>query len=231
MAERGLRLLLTVLVLIVTAGLALGLQLLPRQPGLAERVWQRQAALDLEQPVTAVLLGFRAYDTLLEVAVLVLSALAVLVLVPPRKDHTTQPITAGPAPSPLMLWLLPRLIPLVLLVAAYLWWAGGSQPGGAFQAGTVLSAAGVIMLLSQRLRPPAVALGTRLLVCQGLLIFFIAGVLTLPEGSLLQYPAGWAKPLIVVIELALALSIAGCFVLLVVGVPSYRLGHFPGDER
>ena len=40
------------------------------------------------------------------------------------------------------------LVPVLILVAAYLLWVGAHAPGGAFQAGSVLGAAGVLLLLS-----------------------------------------------------------------------------------
>lgn len=86
-------------------------------------------------PVTAVLLGYRAYDTLLEVAVLLLAVLAC------GSGRTGAP---GAPRDPLLDRLAQALVPLMVLVAGYLLWAGAKQPGGAFQAAAVLAAAGVL---------------------------------------------------------------------------------------
>jgi hypothetical protein len=84
--------------------------------------------------VTAVLLNFRGYDTLLEIAVLTSALVGVWALGPaPRIKETT--------PSPVLLGMNSVLIPLAPMICAYLLWAGARAPGGAFQAGAVLAAA------------------------------------------------------------------------------------------
>jgi multisubunit Na+/H+ antiporter MnhB subunit len=136
-----------------------------------------------QQPVTAVLLGFRAYDTLLEVAVLLLAALAA--------GASAAGASASAAPAgPLLRALVNALVPVMLLVAAYFLWAGAAQPGGAFQAGAVLAAAGVLLRLAGVLPPldpehPALRAG----LSAGLAAFlaaFLSG--TLP-GALLAVEA------------------------------------------
>ena len=90
-------------------------------------------------PVTAVLLNFRAYDTLLELAVLLAAALGILAMGPARPPYRT----AGPLLKGLIRWL----VPLLILTAGYLLWAGAHAPGGAFQAGALLAAAAVMLRL------------------------------------------------------------------------------------
>lgn len=229
--ERIKNITLALLASTIGLGLVVGLLNASRQPGVAEQVLSMQTHLKLEQPVTAVLLAFRGYDTLLEIAVLVMAVIAVLILVPPRKARAAAPITAGPAPSPLMLWLLPRLLPVLVLIAGYLWWAGSSRPGGAFQAGTLVGAAAVIVLLSQQMRPPRLGRIWRAILVLGLLCFLAVGLLGLLWGQVfLQYPDSWAKALIMLIELTLSLSIGLCFMLLVLGVPPRRRDRFPGER-
>ena len=98
-------------------------------------------------PVTAVLLNFRGYDTLLEVAVLLLPLLGMLALAPAR------PASAGRAPVEPVLATLARLLaPLMILVAGYLLWAGAHRPGGALQAAAVLAAAGCCRIWPARRR-------------------------------------------------------------------------------
>ena len=99
----------------------------------------------VSNPVTAVLLNFRAYDTLLELAVLLTAVLGILALGKARPGY--QPV--GPVFDGLARWLVPVLI----LMAAYLLWAGAHAPGGAFQAGATLAAAGVLGMRNRNTAP------------------------------------------------------------------------------
>jgi multisubunit Na+/H+ antiporter MnhB subunit len=116
----------------------------------------------------------------------------------------------------------------MILFAGYLLWAGAHRAGGAFQAAAVLAAAGVLLKLADML-PVRTTLGpaSRSGLLGGLLLFFIvaAAVMpTAPQGSLLQYPHGWAGALILLIEAGLTLSLglilARMFLLLADDIPS-----------
>lgn len=157
----------------------------------------------VDHPVTAVLLNFRGYDTLLEVAVLLLALLGILAVADKRKEapHTL--------PGESVLQTLARFaIPLMILTAGYLLWAGAHRPGGAFQAGAVLAAAAVLLNLA-RLLPAWTSPGLllRLGFAGGFLVFLTVAAALLAEGSLLQYPPGIASGLILLIEAGLTLSI------------------------
>ena len=165
-------------------------------------------------PVTAVLLNFRGYDTLLEVAVLLLPLLGMLALAPAR------PASAGRAPVDPVLATLARLLaPLMILVAGYLLWAGAHQPGGAFPAAAVLAAAGVLLHLAGLL-PAWASPGwvLRLGLAGAFLVFLAVAAALLAQGSLLQFPPAWAGALILLIEAGLTISLglvlAGLFLLL-----------------
>jgi multisubunit Na+/H+ antiporter MnhB subunit len=196
-----------VLILLLAGGLALALGwAMLSLPEFALRLPDEVAA-NLDQsgvahPVTAVLLNFRGYDTLLEVAVLLLALLGVLAL--SRQAGGRAPVPAHP-----VLQTLARLLaPLMLLVAGYLLWVGAHAPGGAFQAGAVLAAAGVLLRLAGLL--PAWAQPNRLLragLALGLAVFVAVAAAALLEGSLLQYPPALAGALILLIEAGLTLSI------------------------
>ncbi len=165
----------------------------------------------VSHPVTGVLLNFRAWDTLLEVLVVLLALLGVRELRP----------TPESTPDP---WLLLTawgrlLVPLLTVFGGYLLWRGSSAPGGAFQAGAILAAGAVVLRLNGLL--PAVRWRqgvVRALVLVGLGTFVAVAVFTawLGEGWLV-YPPGWAKPLILAIETMATLSIAVSLTLLVVG--------------
>ena len=159
-------------------------------------------ASGVSHPVTAVLLNFRGYDTLLEVAVLLLALFGVLALARPTAQ-------AAPAPAHPVLQTFARvLVPLMVLVAGYLLWAGAHQPGGAFQAGAVLAAAGVLLGLAGLLPPWATP--NRMLragLVLGLAVFLAVAVAGLAQGAVLAYPPAAAGVLILLIEAGLTLSI------------------------
>lgn len=175
-----------------------------------ELVQQQLAASGVEHPVTAVLLNFRAWDTLLELLVVLFALLGArqLKLAP---LHTAQP-------WPVLLIWGQWLAPLAMLSGSYLLWRGAFAPGGAFQAGA-LWAAGAVILRLNGLLPPLNwrHWALRLLVLAGLLLFFAVAALTawLGEGWL-TYPQGWAKALILAIEITATASIAATLTLLVV---------------
>jgi multisubunit Na+/H+ antiporter MnhB subunit len=191
--------------LALAAGLGYAVLSLPQQaPGLQAAVAEQLDKSGVINPVTAVLLNFRGYDTLLEMVVLLLALLGVWSLGPQS--------TARPAVKPdLILDALTRLlVPLMMLVAAYLLWAGAHAPGGAFQAGAVLGAAGVLLVLSGW-RPPTSMMQwpLRVALLAGVLTFLAVAVLTLQStGQLLEYPLAQAGALIFIIEAAATVSIA-----------------------
>lgn len=174
--------------------------------GLSDAMTAAAGGIGIKNVVTAVLLDMRGYDTLLEIAVLMLATVAVLSL---REDpdalRRQVAGTAGPVLGALTRWFAP----VMLLVAGHLVWVGSSGPGGAFQAGAVLGAAGILLALSGHARPVWVAGRTvRWILAIGLLTF--VGVALAPlalGGDLLQYPAESRKDLLLLIEVLLTLSI------------------------
>ena len=172
----------------------------------------------VSHPVTAVLLNFRGYDTLLEIGVLLLAVLGVLAV---RQAAGQEQVTTPPAGA--VLGALTHLaVPLMVLVAGYLLWAGAHQPGGAFQAGAVLAAAGVLLRLSGRLPallPPGFGVRAGLLLGFAVFLAIALGV-TSGGRALLAYPPQQAGGLILLIEASLTLSIALILVSLFVGAPS-----------
>jgi multisubunit Na+/H+ antiporter MnhB subunit len=171
------------------------------------------AASGVDHPVTAVLLNFRGYDTLLEVAVLLVALIAILAAGITPRD------AVPPAGDTLLRALAGLVVPVMLVVAIYLLWAGAFRPGGAFQAAATLAAAAVLMHLTGRLPawpPPGPALRWGMLA--GFLVFLAIAVMSMAEGSLLQYPRGQAGALILLIEAGLTFSLSlilgGLFLLL-----------------
>jgi multisubunit Na+/H+ antiporter MnhB subunit len=175
------------------------------RPGLEDAVARALGLTGVTHPTTAVLLDFRAWDTLLEVAVLVAAALAVLALL---RRNGVAPAPAGPADP--VLAALPRVVvPAALLAAGYLLWLGTSAPGGAFQAGAVLAAAGILLRVAgpdalARLSPRGLAA----LLAVGLAVFLAVGIAAgLAGRGFLDYPPAAAGPLVVLVESAVAVSV------------------------
>jgi len=187
----------------LTVGLGYAvLSLSSQAPGLSEWVTENLKNSGVSNPVTAVLLNFRGYDTLLEMGVLLLALLGVWSFggVPEQRESSPGPV----------LDMLPRLlVPVLILISGYLLWVGAHAPGGAFQAGSVLGAAGVLLLLAGwRLSARLAGLPLRITLVTGLGMFVAVGmVLILLGGRLLEYPPPFAAALILLIEAAATLSI------------------------
>jgi multisubunit Na+/H+ antiporter MnhB subunit len=151
-------------------------------------------------PVTAVLLNFRAFDTLLEVLVLLVALLGT--------HSATRPATLPVVVRDPVLDVAARtLVPLMLLAAAYLLWAGATRPGGAFQGAAVAAAGGVLLVLCG-LGPHSLAPGgaIRSVLVAGPIVFLLVAV---SGGSaLLTLPPAYAGGLILLIESALTVSLA-----------------------
>ncbi len=201
---KAFRLLLILLLSVMAAWLGYAvLGLLASPPGLGELVGANLDASGVSNPVTAVLLNFRGYDTLLEMEVLLLALLGVWSL-------GSAPDLRESSPGLVLDMLSRLLVPVLVLVAGYLLWAGAHAPGGAFQAGAVLGAAGVMLLLSGwRLGERFTRLPLRVALVLGLGAFVMAGTaLLIIGGAFLTYPPSLAGALILLIEAAAMLSIA-----------------------
>jgi len=184
------------------------------------------AAADLSRTgvgnaVTAVLMAYRAMDTLLEKIVLMLAVIAVWSLAPDR--------VWGGRPGPRhradphgMLVFLARLLPPVgVVVGIYLLWVSADEPGGAFQGSTILAAMWLLAMLAGLADTPPVS-GRRLRVAliAGPAIFLLVGLGGLWLGdAFLAYPVAWAKALIVLIEIGMLLTVSLTLGLLVAGPP------------
>lgn len=194
-------------VLALAAGLGWVVVALPdRSAGLTQEALSHLDRSGVSHPVTAVLLNFRGYDTLLEVAVLLVAAIGV------RAIPTGMPQThAEPDPvAPLLALSVRLLLPGLILVAGYLLWRGSHAPGGAFQAAAILTGGGVLLLLARVMQPPEMSAGVvkAALLAGPCLFLAVAAVPLLAGRRLLEYPHAWAAGLIFSVECALTLSIA-----------------------
>lgn len=198
-----------VVALCTALGLALGwaMLLLPQPSGtLVTQVEEQLAATGVANPVTAVLLNFRGYDTLLEIAVLQLALYGVLAVA------TTEPVAgrrAPAAPQPVLRSLAGMLAPLIVLVAAYLLWAGAHHAGGAFQASAVLASGAVLLFLAGLLPPwPDPGPVPRFALVAGFLLFLLVAAYPLSHAQMLRYPPHLAAALITALETGLTVSVA-----------------------
>lgn len=187
-------------------------------------------AAQVIQPVTAVLLNFRGYDTWLEVGVLVVAVLGLLTLhrsrglaVPPE-EHT----------DPVLETVTQLLVPFMVLVGGFLLWAGTRIPGGAFQAGAILGGAGVL------LRVAGVGSGVgrlmtgrplRLMSLFGFTLFLIAAMAGVFAGrQFLEYPSSWGGELILVLEAGVTISIGWTLAFLYMAATPPRTGSGGGHD-
>jgi len=177
------------------------------QPGvnLPQVLDQQLLASGVEHPITAVLLSFRAYDTLLEVAVILVAVVVGLAL---RFSHEDQPAESQVL-SPLLQQMLVWLLPLMLMVAVYLLWIGSYRSGGAFQAAAVLAALAVLMRMSGLKIPGHEDLRIlRLGLVLGLGLFLLVGSLAMMTGgAFLAWPQGWEGSAILLVEAGLTFSL------------------------
>jgi multisubunit Na+/H+ antiporter MnhB subunit len=185
-------------------------------PGLTAPVTAALPRSGVSNPVTAVLLNFRGYDTLLEVAVLLAAVVGVWTLGP-------APVERREGGGSSVLWAFVRLVvPVAVLGAGYLLWVGGHAPGGAFQGGALLAGAAILLLIAapRRVRGWAARsiAALRFLMVAGLAVFAsVAAGAMAAGGALLEYPVALAKHLILLIEAAAMLSIAAILWALVLG--------------
>jgi multisubunit Na+/H+ antiporter MnhB subunit len=220
-----LRLVAAALCALVVAGLAT-LVLMPPGPAptLAPLAVAHLPEFGLSNPVTGVLMVYRAVDTLLECVALVLALLGVWSLAPdrfwggiPGTDKRLQQY--GP-----LTFLARVLVPVGVVIGIYIFWIGSSRPGGEFQGATILAAMWILVMMAGLRDPPAIrGVWLRLVFIGGPVIFLAVGFAGFAlAGGFLAYPAGYAKLLILGIEVPLTVSIAAMLGLLVAGPPQRK---------
>ncbi|MCC5999498.1 MAG: DUF4040 domain-containing protein [Pararhodobacter sp.] len=198
---------------------------LPEDPGPALAGAMPHAGVG--NPVTAVLLNFRAWDTLLESIVLLAALLGVWMLTRRQDWHAPPGLAQHTASGGVMAGFGRVLPPIGLMVGVWLVWAGAEGTGGAFQGGTVLAGVALLVFMAGLPPPPRIsAPGLRLALVAGPAVFLMAGLAgAVLAGGFLTVPPALAKPVIVTIEVALALSIAVTLALMVIGPPEGEASH------
>jgi multisubunit Na+/H+ antiporter MnhB subunit len=207
---------------LTAAALAGAVLLLPEPaPTLAPAAVENAWATTLANPVTNVLMAFRAMDTMLEKVVLLLAIIGVWSLAPdgawggrPGPRHQADP--RG------VLAFLARLLPPIgIVVGTYIFWTGANHPGGAFQGGAILASMWLLAIMAGLAdTPPVSSRKLRSILIAGPGLFLAVGLAGLLFGSaFLSYPLALAKPLILGIEVAMILTIAATLGLLLAGAP------------
>lgn len=199
--------------------------LAPGSPDASAPVRDAAASHLLGNAVSAVLLDLRGYDTLLEMAVLLAAFLGTRALVEQQDLPRLHPATES-AP-PLVDSLISMATPVLLTTALFLFWTGSDSPGGAFQAGALLAALGVMYRLAGRLAPLDSTPGPlRAALVLGLAVFSTFAALGLAWGNApLTYPAAAGYGLVLLIEFSLMISIASTLILLFSATPGVRRGR------
>jgi len=206
----------------VTAALAVAVLALPDPaPTLAPETAANIAATGVGNPITAVLLAFRAMDTLLEAIVVLFAMIGVWSLAPDRAWGGRPGPLHRADPDGILAYLARVLPPIGLVVGLYIFWIGADLPGGKFQGATILAAMWLLVVMAGLAdTPPIGSARLRIALVAGPVVFIAigaAGVAT--AGAFLAYPDGLAKPLIKVIEWALLPSLALTLALILAGAP------------
>jgi multisubunit Na+/H+ antiporter MnhB subunit len=207
---------------VIAAGVALCILKLPDPgPTLAPEVAQRISAIGVGNPITAVLMSFRAMDTLLEAIVLLIGLIGIWSLAPDRFWGGRPGAVPAPDPNGALAYLARVLPPIGTVIGIYIFWVGADHPGGKFQGATVLAAMALLVMMSGLRDTPAVSSRwLRAVLIVGPTMFIAVGLLgAFTSGAFLAYPEDFAKPFIVVIEAALLPSLAVTLALLLSGPP------------
>jgi multisubunit Na+/H+ antiporter MnhB subunit len=211
-----------VLAALVSIALAVGVLYLPEPAHtLAPQALAELPATGMGNAVTGVLMAFRAADTLLEKVVVLIALIGVWSLAEnnlwggrPGPRHRADPDGA-------LAFLARRLPPVGIVAGIYIAWLGADLPGGAFPGGTIIAAMWLLAMMAGVTDAPAISRRwLRLLLIAGPTVFLAVGFSGLfTAGAFLAYPIAYAKPLIVLIEVGMVLTIAATLGLLMAGPP------------
>jgi len=206
----------------VAGALAIALLTLPEPaPTLAPEAVANIASTGVGNPITAVLMAYRAMDTMLEAIVLLLALIGVWSLAPDRVWGGRPGPRYNADPDGILAFIARVLPPIGVIVGIYIFWVGADHPGGKFQGATIVAAMWLLTLMAGLTDAPPISRRLlRVLLVAGPVVFIAVGVAgVLLAGTFLAYPEGWAKPMILVIEFALMPSLALTLGLIMAGAP------------
>jgi multisubunit Na+/H+ antiporter MnhB subunit len=213
--DKIIRLLLIIFLTLIALILGYAVLSLPESATNLQRLVDNNIDISgVNNPVTAVLLNFRVYDTFLEMVVLLVALLGVWSI----KEVPIESMTD--LKNPVLHTLVDLLVPFSLLVSIYLLWVGAHAPGGAFQAGSVFGAGLVLLMLSGRqpfLNFKGLPLHFALIISVTLFIS-ISIYSMFATGELLKYPLSQASSIIFILEGMATVSIGLTLSLLFYGI-------------
>ncbi|HKA30687.1 MAG TPA: hydrogenase subunit MbhD domain-containing protein [Candidatus Binatia bacterium] len=207
----------------IAAGLAVGVLSLPDPgPTLAPSVAEHLPTTGVGNPVTGVLMAFRAMDTMLEKIVLLFALVGVWSLAPDRLWGGRPGPRHQADPRGVLAFLARLLPPVGFVIGVYLLWVSADEPGGAFQGSTILAAMWLLVTMAGLGdTPPVASRWLRLALSVGPAVFLAVGLGGLWFGeAFLAYPEAYAKALIVAIEVGMMVTVAVTLALLVAGAPA-----------
>lgn len=190
-------------------------------PTLAPDVALNIADTGVSNPITAVLLAFRAMDTLLEAIVLLFALIGVWSLAPDNCWGGRPGPQQQSDPQGILAYAARILPPIGIIIGVYIFWIGADYPGGKFQGATILAAMWLLVMMAGLIdAPPVSRKWLRVGLAIGPLIFITIGTIgALTAGDFFGYPDGLAKSFIIAIELALMPSLTLVLTLLLLGKP------------
>lgn len=206
----------------VTVALGIAVLALPDPaPTLAPQTAASIATTGVGNPLTAVLVAFRAMDTLLEAIVVLFALIGVWSLAPDRFWGGRPGTLHHSDPDGVLAYFARVLPPIGVVVGVYIFWVGADFPGGKFQGATLLAAMWLLAVIAGLAdTPPIGRTWLRAALVAGPVVFLAVGAAGVAfAGAFLGYPDGYAKPLIKVIEWALFPSLALTLALIVAGAP------------
>jgi len=189
-------------------------------PTLAPAVAANMEATGVGNPITSVLLAFRAIDTLLEAIVLLFALIGVWSLAP-DEFWNGRPGLHQATDTGILAYAARVLAPIGIVVGMYIFWIGADHPGGKFQGATIMAAMWLLVMMAGLAdAPPIDRRWLRGLLVAGPLAFIAVGLVgAAAAGAFLAYPPGIAKPLILVIEFALMPTLTLILGLMLLGAP------------
>jgi multisubunit Na+/H+ antiporter MnhB subunit len=202
----------------VTSGLILCVVALRSGADAGAEVAANMESTGVGNPITGVLMAFRAIDTLLEATVLLFAVIGVWSLSPDRFWGGR----AGPAhrsdPNGILAYLGRVLPPVGIVIAIYILWVGADDPGGKFQGATILAAMWLLVIMAGLTDvPPASRTSLRLGLIAGPAVFIAC--CRRCHGQRLPGLARRPRKALIVVAVALMPSLAITLGLLLAGAP------------
>ena len=136
-------------------------------PTLAPEVVANIAVTEVGNPITAVLLAFRAMDTLLEAIVLLFALIGVWSLAPDRAWGGRPGLLQSADPNGMLAYVARVLPPIGIVAGMYIFWVGADHPGGKFQGATILAAMWLLVMMAGLADAPPISRSVAALAAGG----------------------------------------------------------------